>query len=179
MPFFRKRPQRLCEQPERLNFYCWFPAFSQKAGSLHPDEIADVQQTKKLDQFRANLFRVNVNLNAAGGVAQVEKVAFAHVAMRCDAAGDMTRFAFFKLLAHLRDRAANIKAGAERLDALCAQRLKFFSSEREQLVFVFHIRTANVRRDTCFATLNREVLLEVLASTLQTNILRLPTKHLQ
>ncbi len=115
--------------------------------------------TKKLDQFRANLFRVNVNLNAAGGVAQVEKVAFAHVAMRGDAAGDTTGFTFFKLLAHLRDRAANIKAGAERFDAFRAQRLKFFSSERDQLVFVFHIRTANVRRDTCFATSNREVLL--------------------
>jgi len=122
---------------------------------------------------------VNVNLNAARGVAQVEKVAFAHVAMCCDAAGDMTRFTFFKLLAHLRDRAANIKTSAERLDAFRAQRLKFFSSERDQIVFVFHIRTANVRRDTCLATLNREVLLEVLASTLQTNILRLPTKHLQ
>ena len=120
-----------------------------------------------------------IDLNATGGVTQVEKVAFAHVAMRGDTAGDMKRFTFFKLLAHLRDRSANIKAGAEGFDAFRAQRLKFFSSERDQLVFVFHIRTANVRRDTCFATLNREVLLEVLASTLQTNILRLPTKHLQ
>ena len=113
---------------------------------------------KSSNQFRANLFGVNVNLNAAGDVTQVEKMAFAHVAMRGDAAGDTTRFTFFKLLAHLRDRAANIKAGAERLDAFRAQRLKFFSSERDQLVFVFHIRTANVRRDTCFATLNREEL---------------------
>jgi hypothetical protein len=101
---------------------------------------------------------VNVNLNAAGGVAQVEKMAFAHVAMRRDAAGDITRFIFFKLLVHLRDRAANIKMGAEWLDAFRAQRLKFLSPERDQLVFVFHIRTANVRRDTCFATLNREGL---------------------
>ncbi len=122
---------------------------------------------------------MNVNLNAAGGVAQVEKVAFAHVAMRCDAAGDMTRFTFLKLLAHLRDRTANIKTGTERLDAFRAQHLKLFSSERDQLVFVFHIRTANVRRGTWFATLNREELTEVLAATFQTNILRLPTKHLQ
>src|SRR5512132_352210 len=179
MPFFRERPQRLGEQLECLDFYCRFAAFGQKACSLHPDEIADVQQTKKLDQFRTNLFGVNVNLNATGDVTQVEKVALAHVAMRRDAAGDTTHFAFFKLRAHLCDRAADIKGGAEWFDTFRAQRLKFFSSERDQLVFVFHIRTANVRRDTCFATLNREVLLEVLASTLQTNILRLPTKHLQ
>jgi hypothetical protein len=99
--------------------------------------------------------------------------------MRGDAAGDTSAFIFFKLLAHLRDRAANIKGGAEWFDASRTQRLKFFSSERDQLVFVFHIRTANVRRDTCFATSNREVVFEVLALTLQTNILGLPTKHLQ
>jgi hypothetical protein len=33
---------------------------------------------------------------------------------------------------------------------------------------LFHIRTANVRHGTCFATLNREVLVELLASTHQT-----------
>src|SRR4030095_5098167 len=112
MPFFRERPQRLGDQLECLDFYCWFPAFGQKACSLHSDEIADVEQAKKLDQFRANLFRLNVNLDAAGGVTQVKEVAFAHVAMRRDAAGDTTRFTFFKLLAHLRDRAANIKGAA-------------------------------------------------------------------
>src|SRR5262249_9437329 len=62
------------------------------------------------------------------------------------------------------DRSANIKSGAEWFDAFRAQRLEFFSSERDQLVFVFHIRTANVKPRACFATLNREGLIEVLAS---------------
>ena len=132
------------------------PAFGDKTCPFHANEIAYVEQPKKVEQFRANLLGVNVNLNAAGDVTQVEKMAFAHVAMRGDAAGDTTGFTFFKLLAHLRDRAANIKAGAEWLDAFRAQCFKFFSPERDQLVFVFHIRTANVRRDTCFATSNRE-----------------------
>ncbi|KAG0505260.1 MAG: hypothetical protein Udaeo_14120 [Candidatus Udaeobacter sp.] len=179
MPFFRQRPQRLGEQLECLGFYCRFAAFGDKTCSFHANEIANVQQTKKLEQFRTNLPCVDVDLNSARDVTQVEKVAFAHVAMRGDAAGDTSDFIFFKLLAHLRDRAANIKGGAEWFDASRAQRLKFFSSERDQLVFVFHIRTANVRRDTCFATSNREVVFEVLALTLQTNILGLPTKHLQ
>src|SRR5205814_3705013 len=132
---------------------------------------------KKIEQFRPNLFCVEIDLEAARRVTQVEKVAFAHVAVRCDAAGDTKRFTFFESLAHFRDRAANIKAGAERRDAFRAQRFKFFSPERDQLAFVFHIRTANVRRDTCFATLNREVLLQVLASTFRTNILWLTTKY--
>src|SRR5882762_1192361 len=179
MPFFRERPQRLGEQLECLGFYRRFAAFGDKTCPFHANEIANVQQTKKLEQFRTNLPCVNVNLNATGDVTQVEKVAFAHVAMRGDAAGDTSDFIFFKLLAYLRDRVANIKGGAEWFDAFRAQHLKFFSSERDQLVFVFHIRTANVRRDTCFATLNHEELAEVLAATFQTNILRLPTKHLQ
>jgi hypothetical protein len=98
---------------------------------------------------------VEIDLNAPGGITQVEKVAFAHVAVRGDATGDATRFTFFELLAHLRDRSANIKGGAEWFDAFRAQHLEFFSSERDQLIFVFHIRTANVRRHTRFATLNR------------------------
>src|SRR5262245_38957687 len=85
--------------------------------------------------------------------------------MRGDATSNTTRFAFFELLSHLCDRPADIKAGAKWFDAFRAQRLKFFSSERDQLVFVFHIRTANVRRGAWFATLNRELLIEVLPST--------------
>ena len=162
-----------------LGFYCRFAAFGDKTCPFHPDEIADVQQTKKLEQFRTNLPCVDVDLNSARDVTQIEKVAFAHVAMRGDAAGDTSDFIFFKLLAYLRDRAANLKASAERLDAFRAQCFKFFSPERDQLVFVFHIRTANVRRDTCFATSNREAVFGVPALMLQTNILRLPTKPLQ
>src|SRR5262245_66459343 len=84
--------------------------------------------------------------------------------MRGDTASDTKRFAFFKVLAHLRDRSVTIKSGAEWFDAFRAQRLEFFPSEPDQLVFVFHIRTANVKPCACFATLNREGLLEVLAS---------------
>ena len=162
-----------------MDFYCWFTASCQKAGSLHPYEIADVQQTKKFDQFRANFFCVDIDLDASGGITQVKKMAFAHVAMRSDTTGDAKCFTFLKLLVHFRDRSADIKTGAEWFDAFRVQHLKFFSSERDQLIFIFHIRTANVRRGACFATLNREVLLELLASTLQTNILGLPMKHLQ
>src|SRR6266481_505682 len=143
MPFFRERAQRLRKQLERLDFYCRLPALSNKTCPFNTNEIADVQQAKKVDQFRANLFCMDVNLNPTGGVMQVEKVAFAHVAMRGDAAGDATLFTFFKLIAHLRDRFANIKTGPERFDAFRAQRLKFSEPEREQLVFLFHIRTAN------------------------------------
>src|SRR6266540_4546841 len=164
VPFFRERPQRLGEQLECLDFYCWFPAFGDKTCPFNANEIAYVEQPKKIDQFRPNLLCVNVNLNAAGDVTQVEKMAFPHVAMRRDAAGDTTRFSFFKLLAHLSDRAAHIKACAKRFDAFRAQRLKFFLSERDQLVFVFHIRTANLKP--------REKMNSPM-------LLGLPTKHLQ
>ena len=99
----------MAEQLECLDFYCRFAAFGDKTCPFHANEIAYVEQPKKVEQFRANLLGVNVNLNPAGDVTQVEKMAFAHVAMRGDTAGDTTGFTFLKLLAHLRDRAANIK----------------------------------------------------------------------
>src|SRR4029079_13563232 len=93
----------------------------------------------------------------------IEKMTFSHVAMCGDAAGDTTGFTFFKLLPHLRDRAADIKTSAERFDAFRAQYFKFFSSERDQLVLVFHIWIATVRRDPCLATSNRERVSDLLA----------------
>ena len=60
MPFFRQRPQGFCEQLERWTFTVGSPLLVKKH-SFHPDEIADVEQPKKVEQFRADLFRVNVN----------------------------------------------------------------------------------------------------------------------
>src|SRR5262249_32760564 len=97
---------------------------------------------------------VNVDLNAAGRVAQVEEVAFAHVAMRGDAARCTKRLGFLKLLAHLRNRSAYVKTRTERLDTFRAKCIKFFASQRDQLIFFFHRRTANLNRCASFATLN-------------------------
>src|SRR4029077_220790 len=98
MSFFRQWPQRLGEQLECLSFYCRFATFGDKTCPFHANEIAYIEQPKKVEQFRANLLGVNVNLNPTGDVSQIEKMAFAHVAMRGDAAGDTSDFIFFKLL---------------------------------------------------------------------------------
>ena len=82
---------------------------------------------------------MEIDLNPPRGVTQVEELAFPHVTMRGDTARDTKRFTFFELRAHLRDRAADIKRCAEWIDAFRAERLEFFSSERDQVVFVLHI----------------------------------------
>src|SRR5215510_8133415 len=125
MPFLRERSERLGKQSERADLQRRFAAPRYKTCPLRANEIADVQQAKKLDQFRANLFCMDVNLNAPCDVTQIEKVAFPHVAVRGDAAGDTKRFTLLKLVPHLRDRAAHFKAGAKRFDAFRAQRVKF------------------------------------------------------
>ena len=58
---------------------------------------------KKIDELRPNLICVNIDLNSSRRVAQVEEVAFAHVAMRGDTTRRTQRLALLKSIAHLRD----------------------------------------------------------------------------
>src|SRR5207244_9111310 len=138
MPFLREWPQRLRQRAESAHLQCWLAAFSNKTRSFDADEITDVEQVEKFNQVRANFFCVDVNLNAPGRIAQVEEMAFAHVAMRGDAPRRAKSLPFLELLAHLRDRSAYVKTGAERLNAFRAERVELFAPQRDQFVFVFH-----------------------------------------
>ncbi len=86
----------------------------------------------------ANFFSVNINLNAASGVAQIQEVALAHVAMGRDAARRAKSLAFSELLAHLRNRSAYIKTCAEGLDAFRVKRIEFFAPQRDQFILFLH-----------------------------------------
>src|SRR5215469_7702188 len=145
MPFLRKRPQGLGQQPESAHFQCRFPAFGDKTCPFNPDEIANIQQAKKIDQLGANFFGVNVYLKAARSVAQVQEMAFAHVAMRRDTPRGTKNLAFLELLAYLRDGSAYVIAGAERFDTFGAERFEFFAPQRDQFIFFVHDWTANVK----------------------------------
>src|SRR4030095_16063002 len=138
MPFLRKRQQRFGQQLKRAHFQCRFAAFGDEARSFYADEIAKIEQPKKIDQLRPDLFRVNVDLNAPRRVAQIEEMTFSHVAMRGDAAGCAKSLAFLKLFAHLRDRSGYLKAAAERLDAFRTKRVQFLAPERGSLIFFIH-----------------------------------------
>src|SRR5437899_11751476 len=63
-----------------------------------------------------------------------------------DAARRTKGLAFFKSLAYLRNGAAYLKTRTERLDAFCAEGVELFAPQRDQLVFFFHVRIANVKR---------------------------------
>src|SRR4029077_10014841 len=103
VPLFWKRPQGFGQKPERAHLERRLATFGQETCSFDANEIANVKQTKKIDQIRANFFRVNINLNAASGIAKIKKVALAHVAMRGDAASRTNGLALRKFFAHLRD----------------------------------------------------------------------------
>ena len=72
---------------------------------------------------------MKVDLNAARGVAQIEEVTFAHVAVRSDAAGCAKGLAFLKLFAYLRNRSGHLKATFEWLDPFGAKRVEFFAPQ--------------------------------------------------
>src|SRR5439155_21680303 len=129
-----------------LNFQCWLTGFGEETRSLEADEIAEVEQSKKIDQFGANFLRVNVNLNAPSRVAKIEKVALAHVAMRGDAAGGTKCVALFEFRPNLRDVAAGLESCAKRFDTSRAKLIQFFAPKRDQLILFLHLRRANVNR---------------------------------
>ena len=81
---------------------------------------------------------MNINLNAPGGVTKIEEVALAHVAMRGDAASRAQDLALREFFAHLRDCSVRLERNAERLDTLRAQRVEFFSSQRDQFILFIH-----------------------------------------
>ena len=99
--------------------------------TIDANEVAHIKQAKEFDQLRANFFDVNINLNASGGIAQIEKVAFAHVTMGGDTASSAKGFAFFEFLAYFRNGSARLESGAERLDPFHAERVKFFAPQRD------------------------------------------------
>src|SRR5437870_2133271 len=82
--------------------------------------------------------RIQINLNAASGVAQIQEVALAHVAMGRDAARRTKSLAFFELRAHLRNRSAYLKTCPEGLDAFRLNRIEFFAPQGDQFIFFLH-----------------------------------------
>ena len=56
------------------------------------------------------------------------------------------RFAFLKFFAHLSDRAARLKRGAEGRDAARAQFLQLFATLRDEFVLLLHLGDANLNR---------------------------------
>src|SRR5690348_15837880 len=99
-----------------------------------------MEQTKNIRELRTNCFCVIVRLNPARGIAQIEKWALGHVAMPSDAPIRATRVTFLKLVAHLGDRSVYMKGGTEWIDTFGAELVEFFASQRDQLIFIFHLR---------------------------------------
>ena len=156
MPFFRQRSECFRQHLKFRNLKCRFAGLGEKTFSFDTDEIAKIQQLEKIDSLGASGFGMNVNLDAAGGVAKIDKVAFPHVAMRRDAPGRPQRFAFLEFFAHLRHRTARLESYPTKwIDAFPSQRVKLFAAQRDQFIFFVHLWRANVKRCAGFATRNR------------------------
>src|SRR5450631_49189 len=134
MPFFRKRSQGFRKDFEFPNLQRWLAGLRQKTLAFHANEIAEVEQLEKIDNLRANFFRMDINLNPPGGVAKIDKVTLAHVAMRGNASRRTQSFAFFEFFPNRRNIAAGLERRAKWLDSAIAQAFQFSASLRDQLI---------------------------------------------
>ena len=146
MPLFRQRPQRFREHFELLDLQCRLAGFGQETFAFHADEIAQIEQLEKIDNLRANFFGVDVNLNPAGRVAKIDKVALAHVAVRGNAAGRAQGFAFLEFFPDLRQVAACFEGGPEGFHATRAQTFQFSAPLRDQFILVVHFSQPSLNR---------------------------------
>ena len=138
VPFFRQRPERFSEQLELVNLQRRLAGFGEETFAFDADEIAEIDELETLDHFRADFFRVDVNLDASRRIAQVDEMAFPHVAMRRDPAGGAQGCALGKFFSHLADGAGRFEAAPKRIRPACLERLEFFAPLRDEIVFVVH-----------------------------------------
>ena len=103
MPFVGQGPQALGQHFKRCTFRRRLARLGEKATSLHSDEIPQVKQSENLHRLRAELLCLHINLNPPGCIAQIEKVALPHVAVRGDPPRRAQRRAFGKFFAYLAD----------------------------------------------------------------------------
>src|SRR5437867_9040863 len=116
MPFFRQWPQRFRQHCKFFRFQRLLAGLRQKTEALHSDQVAEIEQIENLHRLRADLFRMKVDLDAPGRVAKIDKVAFAHVAVRGDAASGAKCVALLQFRPDLRDVPADFESCTKRFD---------------------------------------------------------------
>src|SRR5206468_4115580 len=137
VPLVRQGSQCLRENLEFIDSNCWFAGFREKAYPLHAKEIPDVQQLKYCGLFSRKRFQVDIHLEPASYIAQIEKLAFPHIPMGGNPTGRKDPLALSKSLAHFANRPADIEPPPKRIDLLLKQLLQLLTAEREKFVF-FH-----------------------------------------
>ena len=113
-------------------FHCRLATLGEKACPFDTDEIAKIEQLENLKRLGPYFFRLNVNLNVAGRIAQIDEMTFAHVAMRSDPPGHAQRLVFGKFLLHFADRSGGLEGrGAKWRNPFCAQGCEFLQTLRD------------------------------------------------
>ena len=105
----RKRPEGFRQHLKFLHLQRRFAGLGQKTFPFDSDEIAEVEQREKIDNSVAGLPGIDVNLNAPGRVAKIDKVALAHIAMCGNPPGRTEDGTLLEFLTHVSDRAARFK----------------------------------------------------------------------
>jgi hypothetical protein len=125
VPFFGQRTQRFRENLKPGNLQARLARLGEEARAFHADEIAEIEQVENLHRFGADLFGMEINLDSSGGIAQIDEMAFPHVAVRRNPAGHAKDLAFLEFGADLANWTSRIKSRTKRLNVTGPQSLHF------------------------------------------------------
>ena len=137
------RPQRFAQEGETLDAQRWLAGLGDKTFALDSDEVGQIDQLEDFHLLRSEFLPADKQLHPPARVAQIEEVAFAHVAMRRDAARHPLIRAFHKSRADFTDSARGVEAPAKRLHAQVSERFEFLPAHGDQVVGFFHDRAAD------------------------------------
>ena len=102
--FGRRWPQGLGEDGEAGELDRDFTGLGGEQRAIRADEIAEIEVAEDVELFVTEDILLGIDLEAPGLIAHVDEHAFAHVAVRGDAAGDGHFAAFGVVIARPGDR---------------------------------------------------------------------------
>src|ERR1700722_19527130 len=134
MPLVWKRTQCLRENLKFLNPDRRLARLGDKAFPFDPKKTSDFQQLKNFGLLRWQLSQVDVDLETTGHIAEIKKLALAHIAVCRDPARQADSFTFQEGLPHFAHGAGNIEPTPKWVYASFEQLPQFLPAERKEFV---------------------------------------------
>ena len=146
----RKRAQRFRQRHELANAEGRLAGFRHEPLALDPDEVADVHEVEHGGLLRRQVLEAEIDLDAAGQVAQVEKMRATHVAVSGHAPGNAKNAAFRKFLPDVTHSAVRLESRSEGVDTQRAQRVKLLPARGKQAMgFGGRLVGAHLQKESC------------------------------
>ena len=133
VPLVGKRAQGLAEYHEAQDLDAGLAGAGNKALTLHPDEITDIELGRNGQRGGVQFLGIKVHLHPSSQIGEVKEAAPAHVPVGRDPARHRDRTSLGKTFPDLGNRATGLESAAERVDPLVTEGLEFLPADGNEV----------------------------------------------